>query len=286
LKLIITADDFGRSHEINHAVIEAHSRGVLTSASLMVTGEAFEEAVEMARRTPTLAVGLHLVLVDGKAALPAAEIRHLVDERGMFPNAAARLGFRYFFSRHARRELAAEIAAQFERFAATGLALAHVDGHQHLHVHPAVFPLLIPLALRYGAKGVRLPRDELRFALRYDRGRVMTKLAWAAAFGALSRRCRRMLEGTQLAVADRVDGLMQIGRMEEQYVVKLLAHLTGSSAEVYFHPTSGARIDALGPNPGELQTLLSPVLRRAIEERKFELCGYPELSWSNTSVKH
>jgi hopanoid biosynthesis associated protein HpnK len=147
LKLIITADDFGRSHEINRAVLEAHTRGILTSASLMVTGDAFDEAVDMARRTPSLAVGLHLVLVDGKAALPAETIPHLVDERGMFPNAPARLGFRYFFGRGARRELAAEIAAQFERFAATHLPLAHVDGHQHLHVHPAVFPLLVPFAL-------------------------------------------------------------------------------------------------------------------------------------------
>ncbi|HWE97239.1 MAG TPA: hopanoid biosynthesis-associated protein HpnK [Tepidisphaeraceae bacterium] len=283
MKLIITADDFGRSQEINRAVLDAHCRGVLTSASLMVTGEAFEEAVEMARRTPTLAIGLHLVVVEGKAALPSDRVPHLVDETGVFPNDAVGLGFRYFFSRAARRELALEVAAQFEKFARTGLPLAHVDGHQHLHIHPAVFPLIVPLAVRYGAGGIRLPRDELRLGLRYDRRRLGTKLAWAAAFGWLSGRGRRMLEGTPLVATPRVYGLMQTGRMEEAYVLALLKRLAQDSraeesAEIYFHPTYGPRVDALGPNPGETDTLLSPAVRRAIEEGNFELCAYPDLS--------
>ena len=86
MKLIVTADDFGRSHEINVAVLEAHRHGILTSASLMVAGEAFAEAVEMVRDTPTLAVGLHVVLVDGRAVLPYARIPQLVNSDGCFPN--------------------------------------------------------------------------------------------------------------------------------------------------------------------------------------------------------
>jgi hopanoid biosynthesis associated protein HpnK len=282
VNLIITADDFGRSSEINAAVLEAHQRGVLTSASLMVAGDAFEEAVDIARRTPTLAVGLHVVLVDGNSVLPAGRLPRITDEQGRFPNSPARLGVRYFFDPRARRQVAEELAAQFSRFAETGLKLAHVDGHQHMHVHPAVFPLLIPLARRYGAGGIRLPRDELRFALRYDSRNALRKIGWAIAFGLLSRYCQRLLRDSQMTVAQHVYGLMQTGRMEEAYVVSLLEHMRGDSAEIYFHPTTGVRMDDLGPNPEELATLLSQTLKRVIASRKFRLCAYPDLSQGNS----
>src|SRR3990172_9610287 len=126
MQIILNADDFGRSSAINRAVMLAHREGVLTSASLMVSGDAFEEAVALARAT-----------------------------------------------------LALEMNAQFERFAATGLPLSHVDGHLHMHLHPTVFRLLLPLAEKYGARGLRVTRDDLRLALRYDRGRVVTKVMWA-----------------------------------------------------------------------------------------------------------
>jgi chitin disaccharide deacetylase len=277
VKLIVTADDFGRSREINAAIVQAHRGGVLTAASLMVSGEAFDEAVMLARQMPTLAVGLHVVLVDGKPVLSRDRVCRLVGEEGLFPSAAARAGLRYFFDPRTRRQLGEELEAQFNRFAETGLKLAHVDGHQHMHVHPAVFPLLIPLARRYEAGGIRLPHDEMRFALNYDRRHQLTKMVWTAAFGLLSRRCRRRLRGTSCAAAERVYGLMQTGRMEEAYVLALLRHIRGQSAEIYFHPTLGLRTDELGPNPEELQTLLSPAVRAVIEEGKFTLCAYPDL---------
>jgi len=296
VNLIITADDFGRSGEINAAVLEAHQRGVLTAASLMVAGDAFAEAVEIARRTPTLAVGLHVVLVDGKSVLPGSRLPQLTDDQGRFPDAPARLGIRYFFDPRAREQIAAELQAQFSRFAETGLRLAHVDGHQHMHVHPAVFPLLIPLARRYGAGGIRLPRDELRFALQYDRrfdklradrfdtlraSHALRKIGWAIAFGLLSRRCTKLLRGNSLATAERVYGLMQTGQMEENYVVSLLGHTRARSAEIYFHPTTGPRMDDLGPNPQELATLLSPAVKQAIASRQARLCAYPQLQQGN-----
>jgi hopanoid biosynthesis associated protein HpnK len=289
VNLIITADDFGRSSEINAAVLEAHQRGVLTSASLMVAGDAFDEAVEIARRTPTLAVGLHVVLVDGKSVLPAGRLPRITDAQGRFPNAPAQLGVRYFFDPRARRQIAEELEAQFSRFAQTGLKLAHVDGHQHMHIHPAVFPLLISVARRYGAGGIRLPRDELRFAIRHDlrrlgpfdrlrTGNALRKIGWALVFGLLSRYCQRLLRGSPMTVAQRVYGLMQTGRMEEAYVIALLEHMRGDSAEIYFHPTTGVRMDDLGPNPQELETLLSAAVRQTIVSRKLCLCAYPDLA--------
>lgn len=278
MHVIVNGDDFGRSASINAAIMRAHREGVLTSASLMVTGEAAEEAIRMARETPTLAVGLHVVVADGRAALPAQEIPHLVDAKGRFPKDAARAGLYYFLSRTSQEELARELAAQFTRFAATGLPLSHVDGHLHMHVHPTVFGLLLPLAERYGAAGIRLPRDDLRLALAYDRRHLGAKVAWAVAFGLLGRWCLRRLRNHRLLVADRVYGLMQTGCMEEAYVVRVLRQLRGVSiAELYFHPDTAPRGEVLGPNPGDLATLLSPAVRQVVRQRGLCLTTYPAL---------
>jgi len=281
-KIILNADDFGRSAGINAAVMRAHREGVLTSASLMVAGEAAQEAVALAQETPTLAVGLHLVVNGGRATLPPGEIPHLVDTSGRFPDDAAQVGLRYFLSRTHQEELAQELAAQFERFAATGLPLSHVDGHFHMHVHPTVFKLLLPLAEQYGAAGLRLPRDDFWFALGYDRRHMGTKVGWAISFGLLCRWCLGRLWNHRLAVTHRVYGLMQTGQMQEAYVVKLLRCLEVPTAELYFHPSTEPGNEVLGPNPGDLATLLSPAVRQVIQERGLRLATYPTLEQGNS----
>jgi hopanoid biosynthesis associated protein HpnK len=277
-RIIFNADDFGRSPAINTAVMQAHRDGVLTSASLMVAGDAAEEAVALARNTPTLAVGLHLVVISGRAALPPKEIPHLVDSNGYFPNNPVLVGLRYLLSSMVQKELAREMSAQFERFAATGLPLSHVDSHLHMHVHPTVFSLLLPLAEQYGAVGLRLPRDDLRLALGYDRRHAGTKVSWAISFGLLCRWCLSRLRNHHLTVTDRVYGLMQTGQMQEAYVVNLLRCLEVPTAELYFHPTIGPESEFLGPNPGDLATLLSPAVRQVIQERGLRLATYPTLN--------
>ena len=276
-QVILTADDFGRSPSINAAVMQAHREGVLTSASLMVTGDACGEAVALAHATPTLAVGLHLIVSGGRAALNPWEIPHLVDASGRFPDDPLRLGLRYAFDRTAQQDLAREIAAQFERFAATGLPLSHVDGHQHLHVHPVVFNLLLPLAHQYGAHGVRLPRDDLWLALRYDHRDAGAKIGWALGLGLVCGWCARRARASRLAVADRVYGVLQSGQMDEAYVLKVLRELAAPTAELYFHPSLIEQGEALGPNPGDLATLLSPAVRGVIVERRLRLATYATL---------
>lgn len=260
--------------------MKAHREGILTAASLMVAGEAFDEAVAMARQTPTLAVGLHVVLVDQKAVLPATALRGLVDANGWFPNAPTQLGLRYFFDPRARRRILAEIDAQFHRFAQTGLAMAHVDGHQHLHLHPAVFEHVANLARRHGAKTIRVPREELALAIRYDRTRLFTKFIRAAEFAGLSIHCRRVLRRqNRLAqrqgpiALPRVYGLMQSGRMDARYTQWLLPRIGAEAAEIYFHPTTGERLDAEGPNPEELAALLDPVVGQCLRVHRGSLGG-------------
>lgn len=273
MQVILNADDFGRSTGINAAVVLAHRQGVLTSTSLMVNEDAAQEAVALARQFPSLAVGLHVVVIAGRSALPHRDIPHLVDGNGNFPVAPLPYGLR-LFSGVCRKELAIEMEAQFERFAATGLPLSHADSHTHFHVHPVVFDLLATLAERYGARGLRVPRDELGLALRYDRHRSEIKILWAIVFGLLNRRGMSRLKNCHLAVADRVYGLMETGEMTEPYVVSVLRGLKVSSAELYFHPSTEAQVEKLGPNPGDLATLLSPAVRQVIEERGLQPTTY------------
>src|SRR2546428_733282 len=173
-RLVVTADDFGAAPEVNAAVVRAHREGILTSTSLMVTGDAVDEAVRLARETPTLAVGLHLVLAQGRPAAPRAEIPDLVAEDGAFRRAPISTGLRYawqYLSSTGRAQLRREIEAQLAAFAATGLRLSHVDGHLNtlnMHLHPMVLPILRELAPRYGIRAMRLSREDLPPALLFD----------------------------------------------------------------------------------------------------------------------
>jgi hopanoid biosynthesis associated protein HpnK len=168
-RLIVNADDFGISEAVNEAVIRAFTEGVLTSCSLMVTGEAFEHAVSLAHAHPDLAVGIHLVTVMGRAVLPPPVIPTLVDAAGNFVSNPTRAGLKYYFSPQARSELRQELRAQFDKFAATGLRLSHIDGHLHMHVHPVIFRAALELGLRYGVRRMRVPQEEYRLAVNFRR---------------------------------------------------------------------------------------------------------------------
>jgi len=277
MRVILNADDFGRSRQINAAIIRAHQEGVLTSASLMMAGEAVEDAVALARQNPELAIGLHVVVINGRSVLPPERIPHLVNNQGFFSNDAVSAGVKYFASPRLQNELAQELSAQFECFSKTGLPLSHVDGHLHMHVHPTVFNRVIDLADQYEAHGIRLPNDDLGLALRYDRSQAFLKSVWALVFGLLRCWGVRRLQGHDLEVADRVYGLMQSGKMEEAYVLRLLRSLNVPSAEIYFHPASLPVGEALGPNPVDLAALLSPTIRQVIKERGLCLSTYGTL---------
>jgi hopanoid biosynthesis associated protein HpnK len=273
----MNADDFGKSDDINEAVRLAYQHGLLTSASLMVNGEAAGGAIALAKENPGLAVGLHLVLTGGRASLPPERIPHLVDPDGFFKSGPLSSGLRFYFDTRARKELTREIQAQFERFSATGLPLSHVDGHLHMHLHPMVFKILLPLAEQYDARGIRIPRDDFGLAIRYDRKRLGTKLAWAITFGLLSRWGSSHLRNSDLVQVNRVYGLLQSGNMEEAYVLKIVREMQDPTAEIYFHPTTGVRTHEFGSNQGDLASLLSPAVRRALEERLIRVTTYPDL---------
>jgi chitin disaccharide deacetylase len=233
-RLIVSADDFGLSSGVNTGVIAAHREGVLTNASLMVTGAAFDEAVELAQVTPTLAVGLHLVLVQGRAAV-APCVPQLVDGRGMFSNNAVLAGLRYFFTPGIRAQLAREIEAQLEKFVSTGLPLSHVDGHLNVHMHPAVLRILARLAPRYGIRAMRVLHEPLDISLRLDGRHRLRKRTESVIFKALTAYALPRLTAQGIGHADQMFGLHQSGHVTESYFLGVIQALPAGVTEIYSH---------------------------------------------------
>jgi hopanoid biosynthesis associated protein HpnK len=158
-RLVVTADDFGAAREVNEAIEIAHTRGILTATSLMVAAPAAAEAVALAKRLPSLRVGLHVVLVEGRPMLPPSQIPDLVGANGLFRTNMAASGAKMFFFPKVRRQLEHEIEAQFEAFRATGLALDHVNAHKHFHLHPTIASAILRIGKKHGMCALRVPRE-------------------------------------------------------------------------------------------------------------------------------
>jgi len=227
----------------------------------MVGAPAAAEAVELARRLPTLAVGLHLALVDAEPVLPPSAVPDLVDEHGRFRTNMALSGATMFFLPHVRRQMRAEIRAQFEAFRATGLKLDHVTAHKHFHLHPSILSAVIELAKEFGAPAVRAPL-ELRSVLAQIEAAGPSLPALAHALFARIQRSR--LKRAGLAAPDQVFGLAWSGAMTETRLQGLIAHLPEGITEIYTHPATSSRFAGSAPGyryEDELAALTSPNFR-------------------------
>lgn len=267
-RLILNADDFGAAPEVNEAVERAHRDGVLRSASLMVGAPAVEDAIVRARRLPELAVGLHVVLVNGRPVLPANRVPDLVDERGEFLTDLVRAGFRFFLRPRARAQLAAEIRAQFEAFARTNLVLDHADAQSHMHVHPTVFRLMLEIGREFGLRAVRIPRE--------PSGRTRTIEPWLRLMRARARRAGVFSN-------DYVFGLNEAGALTEERVLQILNALPDGVTEIFLHPAvapfSGADVGTERFQwTGELAALTSWRVREAIARNGIASTTYGELA--------
>jgi hopanoid biosynthesis associated protein HpnK len=264
--LIVTADDFGLHAAVNSAVERAAREGVLTTASLMVGAPAAADAVHRARELPGLSVGLHLVLADGCSVLPHRSIPALVDAQGRFGNNMVRDGVRFFALPAVRRQLEAEIRAQFQAFADTGLPLDHVNAHKHFHLHPTLLEMLLRIGEEFGIRAVRLPREPTWVARRAN-GAIGPAVAgllspWLAIM-------RLRLRAARITHNDYVFGMSDSGSMDEARLLEILAKLPDGVTEIYLHPAveSGTAITASMSgyrHSDELAALLSPRVRAAI----------------------
>ncbi|KMO16579.1 hopanoid biosynthesis-associated protein HpnK [Methylobacterium indicum] len=263
-RLVVTSDDFGLSPQVNEAVERTHRDGILTTASLMVSAPAAADAVARARAMPSLRVGLHLVMVEAWPTLPASDLPDLVDGAGLMRADQAKLGLDLARNARARRQLAAEIRAQFEAFRATGLPLDHVNAHKHFHVHPIIAGMVLRIGRDFGMQAIRVPRES-RDALRRAEpgakpGLALDTAPWAALLGWRARRAG-------LTVPDGVLGLAWSGAMTPARVEGLLRHLPDGLTELYLHPATAGGFPGEAPGYAyaeELAALTAPASRAAL----------------------
>jgi len=219
---ILTADDFGRSPEVNAAIERWHKAGALQRAGLMINERSVDEAREISRRNPSLRVGLHLTLCDG-----------LASDGSQLPPTPFQAGMLYAFNPKRRAWLREEIESQFARFVAMGFPPHYWDGHTHLHLHPLVLSLTLPIAAKYGFRHTRLVREPGLPGL----------LPWI--FSMLSKRALPLLKQNDIGAADAVFGLRKSGRMDAVEFERALRDAPDGVTEIYFHP--GA--ESLLPKP-------------------------------------
>jgi hopanoid biosynthesis associated protein HpnK len=285
--LILNADDFGYTRGVNEGIIRAHRDGILTSATLMANGAAFDDAVERAKANPTLGIGCHLVLTGGFAVAPREEVPSLADPDGRLPKSLGNLVARVSSGRVRTEEIETELRAQIEKIRRAGIEPSHLDTHKHTHVHPRVMNALGRVAREFGITRVRNPVENLRDSWRTARSEgaaLIPNMAAAAAVQAVAIQFQKLSREYGLHSPDSFLGLAVTGRLSGAALCRLLDTLPEGRTEIMLHPgvcdaelvRTGSRLQQ--QRQTEMEGLLSPEARRAVTERGIRLISYRELN--------
>jgi hopanoid biosynthesis associated protein HpnK len=281
--LIVTADDFGAAREVNEAIEHAYRHGVLTAASLMVGAPAVDDAVARAKANPGLRVGLHLVLVEGRPVVPPEDIPDLVDSSGAFRSDMVGSAVAMFFRPSVREQLAKEIAAQFEAFRATGLALDHVNAHKHFHLHPTIASAILKIGRDYGMRAIRVPLEPHAVLAAAE---PLGHPASAPVTALYARLLRRQMKRAGLCVPDAVFGLAWSGAMNAARLGGLIAHLPAGLSEIYLHPAMRGGFEGAAPGyryEEEFAALTDPDVIAGTRNGNIRLGGFADFGAQGSS---
>lgn len=275
VKLIVNADDFGIAEAVNRGIVEAHDRGIVTSTSLMATSPHFEHAVELARLRPSLAVGVHLVLTEQRP-LTGAAAASLVRGDGTFEPHLKQLLAKRLRGRVSMAEVRRELDAQIRRVRTAGIAVNHLDGHQHVHVLPGVAQVVAELAAAHGISAVRYPAERLRgYMLRS--AKHAPRVAEQAALNLFCAASPLK----HLRRSDEFVGFYFGGRLDEANLETVLAGLPrGGTVELMCHPgheDMRPRADWQYSWAAERDALTSPRIRALVMARGMQLVSHPNI---------
>ena len=277
-QLIVNADDLGLTPGVNRGILRAFQDGIVTSASLLVTGSAFEEAVALVRQNPDLDIGLHLTLVEERAVLGRELLPTLVDETGRFPRTSGEFFRRAFLGRISWDEVEREIAAQIARFQKTGLRLSHLDSHQHVHMFPPVFQIVRRLMRRMDHVWIRNSAGPWR----KSPGVLMRR--WAQQLG-LNLTClsARSLHGPRLLrTPDGMYGFDVSGCLTLSALERTLRKIPDGLYELICHPgeddvDTRTRYSHWGYRWGEeLKALTAPETQMVLKEQGIALTSFAQ----------
>jgi hopanoid biosynthesis associated protein HpnK len=288
-RLIINADDFGLTLGVNCAIAEAHAKGVVTSSTLMAASSAFDDAVVVAKSTPNLSVGCHVVLVDGDPIAPHSAIPNLVEANGAAPTLRRRLVpfvVRALRGRIPPGELRTEISAQISKLKAAGLAVSHVDTHKHTHIFPAIFKPLLEAARELGVHAVRnpfAPIKPLAFAHLMRRPKLWTRYSEVRLLRRFAAEFKAAAEQMGMVTTDGSFGIVSTGALDEKLFEAIVGCIPEGTWEFVCHPgyrdaaLDGVRTRLRASREQELQVLTSERARDVVKRHGVELISYTQL---------
>src|SRR3979490_944135 len=239
--LIVNADDLGWTSGVNRGIAEAHRNGIVTSASLLASGEAFGDAVELVRKTRGLGVGVHLNLSDGAPIAGRETVTSLLNSEGEFEGGPDGLLLKIATRGLAMREVEKEWEAQIGKIRAGGIDPPRLDGHKHVHMLPGLFEIALRLAKRHGIGAIRVSHEasNLRTALSTGELRatvVLKQGVQARGLKLLARDAREQAERAGISTADYFCGIAQTGELTKEGVKKFLKSLPEGTTELMCHP--------------------------------------------------
>jgi hopanoid biosynthesis associated protein HpnK len=286
-RLIVNGDDFGYTPGVNAGILRAFHDGILTSTTLMAMGDAFDDAVQLARKNPKLGVGCHLVLVGERAIAPAETIPTLAGRDGRLPHSLGELVGRLALGRVRQADIETELRAQVVRIRVAGIRPTHVDTHKHTHLYPRVMQAVARVASEFGIAAVRKPYENLRTLLsrgeRRERGQLSRSLT-AVAAGIGRGRFHVLAENGGLRAPDHFHGIRWTGTLSAAGLVRAIDHLPEGTTEVMCHPglhdadLDGKATRLKSERQRELEALTAPEVIAAVARSGVQLISFREMA--------
>jgi hopanoid biosynthesis associated protein HpnK len=279
--LVITADDFGMSLEVNEAVEIAHREGILTGASLLMAGDAVDDAIRRARRMPRLGIGLHLALY-GALAMSGGATAITPDGRNL-GKSPLKTGTAIILSQRVRAAARREVGAQFEAYRRSGLPLGHLDGHWHCHENPALLAMALEFGKPMGLRAVRIPYETFGLTRRISGWSGLSRLPNTIGQFPLALAMRRQIARAGLRANDHFFGKSAAGAITEPLLARLVSNLPMGVTEVGLHPSTKALVGPHAPPAHwqlqrELAALVSPTLKTAITASGIQLSRWADIA--------
>lgn len=279
-RLIVNADDFGLHGSVNQAVLAGHDHGIITSTSVMTGGQAFVQAVALAKTRPLLSTGVHLTLVSERTVCPPAQVPSLVNSEGRLPQAYPVFIARYLTGRIKLTDIRRELRAQMMKARRAGLTISHVDSHQHLHILPGILNVVLDLMDEFAVPAVRIPAEPVFFTGGTGYGGV--RFAARGALTGLAEWARRQVRRRGKQCPDHFFGMLHGGHMTEAALMAVIRRLPPGTAELMVHPGTDSallgRVYAWHYRwQDELAALCSPAVRQAAVQAGIRLISYREL---------
>jgi hopanoid biosynthesis associated protein HpnK len=295
-RLIVNADDFGFTSGVNRAIAEAHTRGVVTSCTLMANGPALDGAVRLAKNMPRLSIGCHVVLIDGVPVLDVAQVSSLTTRTqfGAFRDDLKSFAARAIAGRIDPDEITAEATAQIRKIQSAGISVSHFDTHKHTHLFPKILRPLLRAAAACGVRALRNPfgpRLPLRSSQLLTRPSLWKRYAEVQVLQRFAGKFREAVDREGFVTPDGTLGIVVTGALDETLFHAIALSIPEGTWEFVCHPgyndadLSSANTRLRASREVELRVLTLPAARELLEREGIELISYKDLGMKRPNVK-